>query len=299
MKWIRTSLLPAAVLLLCNRAPADLLYGTRGLGFAGAYSARADDNFGTTVNPAALSIYRRYHILAFYTLSSMKNTYSTGVIAVDSKTSDIAMGLFYINQGFLPLGKANGEYSFSTTSITDNYWGLSISENYMNLFFIGITLSMHTMRSSMGNDDTFTMDLGIIAPVGDYFLIGFTAYNPLRYGYNRLKQLNDPRRRAIALGAVFHYQNVLFLQADWQRDLEDLRGNHHRIAFGFSAVGRRYFEVRFGYARDFFFSSNEIGAGMSFRGPRFSIDYSYFVIRRNGNLPNEEKHSLAVTVALF
>ena len=280
---------------LCFANP--LMLGTRPLGFAGAYTGLADDNYSTTLNPAGISLYPRYHVLAYYTYSNLDNTYEVGSIIADSKTSQIGMSIAYINRGFLPIFRDGDIFSRSITSITHNYWALTLSENYRGYFLIGLNLELHSMRSSLGNDDTFTFDAGVLVPLGDYFRIGAVVHNAASYGRDRLIYTNDPRRRSISLGAEFHYKDIVSVQVDWNRDLEDLTGNHHRIAVGAFAVGRKYFEIRAGYARDFFYRTNEIGAGFTFRAPRFGLEYSYF-IRKFPSMKDEERHSVSVAVYL-
>lgn len=280
-----------------ERAYSFPFLGTRPLGFAGAFSARADDSFAIPHNPAGISLYPRYHITAFYTFSSVKDAYSTGILAVDSKTAEIGMGLSFFNWGYAPLRKKDGVFSFDADTITNNLYSLSLSENYGNYFLIGVTLNLHSMRG-YENDDTFTSDIGIIIPLGNYFLVSAVGYSPLRYGRDRLKHLNDPRARNITAGGTFHYRDLFFLQLDWTRDLESTEGRRHRISVGASAKGRNFFEVRVGFARDFFTSASHIGAGFSFIGPRISFDYSYEVSRWNMNIKKEEFHSISLSLSL-
>lgn len=269
--------------------------GTRPMGLAGAYSARADDTFAMTVNPAGLSLYPRYHVSSFYTYSSINNSYSTGTFAVDSKSSELAMGIGFVNWRYRPLSSKESE--FTDYNITDNLWILSLSENYQNLFLIGMNLSIHNMRSSIeANDDTFTLDIGVLVPLGNYFTLSAVSYNPYRHGRDSLKSYyNDPRARSLTLGGLFHYKNLIFLQVDWNRDLESKEGSKHRISAAFSAIGRNFFEISLGYSHDFYTSSNHIGAGFSFKGPKFSVSYSYLYSKWGLNIRKEEQHSISFT----
>ena len=179
------------------RAQADVP-GVQALGMGEAMRAFAAGTEGPLLNPAGMSLMRRYVISALYGFRVESLGHQVHVSVVDSVTSKLAAGLFYsfvYETPKLGFQWAGGQINSAQITRTGHAAGLSLSYPLGDRFILGATVKyLHldttaplpapTVPSTLTLDTVngVTFDVGLIVRLGDKFNIGLIGYNLWDHG---------------------------------------------------------------------------------------------------------------------
>ena len=219
-------------------ARADVGYeftGIRSEAMGGAHRAVGTSNDTIMLNPAGMSMRRRYSLEASYGYSGQDTLSHISFSALDSKTGPVAGALGYTH--------SRGDHAFSNVELHRIY----MASAYPIFDWLAVGLTARHLRGSFTDDEgerqnveSYTADLGLSAVLFDFLGVGVVWHNV--YTTSR-KALSPPH-----LGFGLAYLGEELVVAS---DLEvDLRPRHlGDLTF---RVGGEYFlaemfPVRFGY----------------------------------------------------
>jgi hypothetical protein len=162
-------------------APVDIMIGSRGYGFGGAYVAVAKDISAAYWNPAGLSAVEEITLMEsnwiFQNVEGLNVNYvafampikAVGTIAVEWLLKHAT--LEYVD----------AEDNLQSSSANENTFSLSMGRTLFEnvLFFeavrLGLSINRHTFRTEHGNGAGFGFDAGLLTDFPYGFSLGFTA----------------------------------------------------------------------------------------------------------------------------
>lgn len=250
------------VVALCAGAPAyaqEEFTGLRSMGMGGANRAVASGNDAIYLNPAGMSLSRKYSIEGAYLYNNFGETHAPGVSVVDSVTSPgIAAGVAYSYVAGKKTLRTLGEGGLVLESPTDRsgnilHVGMSmplgknaavgVAGKYLDLSYGG--------RSAIS---AVTVDAGLIFRPSPNVSVGVTGY-----GLTNTGTAEAPMQMGfgLALGPPGTFQ----LAVDWVMDFSSAKYNEsvanrgagstkHQVFAGIEWTIAREFSLRAGYFHD-------------------------------------------------
>jgi opacity protein-like surface antigen len=282
-------------LVICMPAAADDFLGTRPLGMGGAHRAIVTGNDAIVLNPAGMSLFRRYSFEAQYLLTpdSDGNGLEEHVFhasVIDNQLAAFATGLAYtrVQRGD---NKKGNRY--------DMAFSLPLSQNLL----IGTNIKYINFDRDTKEDvtDAVTVDLGLLVRTDFGLNLGVVGYN--------LTNTADYLEHPISMAAAVMYSpfRTLEIAFDWfinfQRPKDLLDPVHSDKETGYSYhIGVEYllmgqFTLRAGYAYDQTQTDdgeNFWALGVGYVTQRFAFDFGY-----RGSFDESWKNSFGFCVRLF
>lgn len=292
MKPILIAMLLFAV---CTPVAADDFLGTRPLGMGGAHRAIVTGNDSIVLNPAGMSLFRRYSFEAQYLLTpdsdgngQEEHVFHASVI--DNQLAAFATGLAYtrVQRGD---NKKGNRY--------DMAFSLALSENLL----IGTDVKYLNFDRNHKEDatDAVTVDLGVMVRTDFGLNIAVVGYN--------LTNTADYLEHPISMAAAVMYSPFRTLEVafDWfinfQRPKDLLEPVNSDKETGYSYhFGAEYllmgqFTLRAGYVYDQSLTDdgeNFLAAGVGYVTQRFAFDFGY-----RGSLDEDWKNTFGFCIRLF
>jgi len=282
-------------LAVCTPAAADDFLGTRPLGMGGAHRAIVTGNDSITLNPAGMSLFRRYSFEAQYLLNpdfdgngQEEHVFHASVI--DNQLAAFATGLAYtrVQRGD---NKKGNRYDLA--------FSLALSENLL----IGTDVKYLNFDRNTKEDatDAVTVDLGLMVRTDFGLNIAVVGYN--------LTNTADYLEHPISMAAAVMYSpfRTLEIAFDWfinfQRPKDILdpvnsdKETGYSYHFGVEYLLMGQFTLRAGYAYDQSLTDageHFLSTGVGYVTQRFAFDFGY-----RGSLEEDWKNTFGFCVRLF
>jgi hypothetical protein len=292
-----------AILLLGSlasaaRAQSDFV-GVRALGMGEAQRATATGAEAPMLNPAGMSLVRRYVIEGMYGIKIETVGHHANISVVDSVTARVAAGLFYsfiYESPKVGFHWAGGRIDSATLTRTGHAAGLSLSLPLGDRFIIGATakylhfdttapLPMGTVPDHISLDSVngVTFDVGLLVRLGDKFNIGLIGYNLWDHG-SRESPLS------LGLGLAYVPLPTLSINFDTVVNFTGFQTYHYDMATNKVTLDQRTtarlgpglewliagkVPLRAGVVYDSGLSSTYLTAGLGYLSNSFGIDLSY------------------------
>ena len=292
---MRPILFTLLLFAVCMPAAADDFLGTRPLGMGGAHRAIVTGNDSIVLNPAGMSLFRRYSFEAQYLLSpdSDGNGLEEHVFhasVIDNQLAAFATGLAYtrVQRGD---NKKGNRY--------DMAFSLALSQNLL----IGTDIKYLNFDRNFKEDatDAVTFDLGLLVRTDFGLNIGVVGYN--------LTNTADYLEHPISMAAAVMYSpfRTLEIAFDWfinfqrPKDLLDPVNSEKETGysyhFGVEYLLMGQFTLRAGYVYDQARTDdgeNFWAAGVGYVTQRFAFDFGY-----RGSFEESWKNTFGFCVRLF
>jgi opacity protein-like surface antigen len=291
---MRPTLIALLLLAVCVPANADDFMGTRPLGMGGAHRAIVTGNDSILLNPAGMSLFRRYSFEAQYLFTPEKgedgpaeHVFHASVI--DNQLAAFATGLAYTRVQRKDHKKGN-RY--------DMAFSLPLSGNLL----IGTDVKYLNFDRDNQEDaiDAVTFDLGVLVRTDFGLNLGVVGYNLT----NTADYLEHPVSMAAA--AMYSPFRTLEIAFDWfinfqrPKDPTDPVGEKetgYSYHFGVEYLLMGQFTLRAGYAYDQAQPGDDDhlwAAGIGYVTQRFAFDFGY-----RGSFSNSWKSTFGFCMRLF
>jgi len=254
MDKTQTFMIPAGIFLLVflavpRAAPCfEEMIGAKAVAMGGSYRAVADDYGAVLLNPAGITQFPRYSIVAAYNYTSPSGADLLASSIVDSKTSSLGAGIIYIYRNENSMRKSEQELAFA------------VAQEYMKSFHIGFT-THYLWREDQ--EDGWRVDAAtLISPI-PYISVGVI-------GKNLVRVEDDQREIDFGFASRIHMLTVAF-DIIWVPEDEESPLGYH---LGGEIIVRGEIGLRGGYAfkragQDWY------GLGLSWYVPRGSLSYAF------------------------
>jgi long-subunit fatty acid transport protein len=290
---------PIPIILLflafCMPAAADDFLGTRPLGMGGAHRAIVTGNDSIVLNPAGMSLFRRYSFEAQYLLTpdydgNGQEEHIFHASVIDNQLAAFATGLAYtrVQRGD---NKKGNRY--------DMAFSLALSQNLL----IGTNIKYLNFDRNFKEDatDAVTVDVGLLVRTDFGLNIGVVGYN--------LTNTADYLEHPISMAAAVMYSpfRTLEIAFDWfinfqrPKDLLDPvnsdKETGYSYHFGVEYLLMGQFTLRAGYEYDQAQTDdgeNFWALGVGYVTQRFAFDFGY-----RGSFDESWKNSFGFCVRLF
>lgn len=225
-------------------------------------------------NPAAIAAVRVYALELGYDTQLKSNQHQLGLSIADSQTNPGIAGGFAYNLSFKK-NKDRGEGK-GLAYMQHNVRAAAALPVAQDVLVVGIT-AQYIFRNQLHatEDDRrvknhgFTLDIGLMAKLGEKFYIGVTSQNLLQKKY-----LTDPRNIRAGFAGIF---GIFRLLGEYGVDLEGPQTRHHAGAG--VEVMIQSFAMRGGFrhvtSNNFERSENLLSVGAGYRGKSFGLDVAY------------------------
>ncbi len=230
-----------------------------------AQSGRAAVVPGETslLNPAGI-VHLRGHYL---TLSGMQANPPSGpktevydVSISENEVDSVVPASLYYSQG---------NYSDPDRGdIAEKYFHLAFSNMLFDRFSVGFGLHHLEQRLLEQGYNQNNLDIGTLLIPFDDFGVGIVFYNFISTDAVVPETLHEKSYQALAMNYVF--QEFLRARLDFVA-----KGSQLGTSFGIESFINKFIAVRLGYGQNVEDRSVVVGAGLGFKGPRFSLDYGY------------------------
>lgn len=249
-------------------ASAQTFTGTIAGGMGNAGRAAFDGSESAFLNPASVAYFNNYVVSGFYQTGDLNPTISFNRYALqisDGTENNILPGALSFVQNTIQ--RPNGLGDFTQTDFQ-----ASLGELVFSRFAVGVSIH-HLIQKGDGVSDRQTNgSLGLIFTPTDKIGLAFVAYDlvPGSDSVEESRQLKP----AYSLGSNFILGEMFSLRADVVKPGVGSRGRAD-FGFGIQSYFNEFLAVRLGAQWRETASETNITAGLGYRGPRFSIDYSF------------------------
>lgn len=252
----------------------DGLMSLRSAGMGDNVVGGAGANASLYHNPAAVAAVRVYALELGYDTQLKSNQHQLGLSIADSQTNPSIAGGFAYNLSFKKnknRGDGKGlEYmqhdlrAAAALPVIQDALVLGVTAHYI------FRNNMHATEDDRRvKDHGFTLDLGLMAKLGEKFFLGVSTQNLLQK-----KDLMEARNIRAGFAGIF---GVFRLLGEYGADLEGKQTRHH--AGGGVEVMIQSFALRGGFrhvtANDFERHENLLSVGAGFRTRSVGLDVAY------------------------
>jgi len=282
------------VLAVCLPAGADDFMGARPLGMGGAHRAIVTGNDSIVLNPAGMSLFRRYSFEAQYLFmpevsegGPPEHVFHASVI--DNQLAAFATGLAYtrVKRGD---NKEGNRYDLA--------FSVPLSKNLM----IGTDIKYLNYNRNEKKDatDAVTVDLGILVRTEFGLNLGVVGYNLT----NTADYLDHPVSMAAAV--MYSPFRTLEIAFDWFINFQRPKNADEPVGeketgysyhFGIEYLMMGQFTLRAGYVYDQAqpgYDDNLWAAGIGYVTQRFAFDFGY-----RGSFSDSWKNTFGFCIRLF
>lgn len=282
-------LLAATVFVLCITVPSfadsTLLFTTpASAGMGGAFGAVADDNSAIILNPAGISVNKRYGTDIGYLYGNSGTEHRLDLSVVDSITSPLGVGIAYYRDSY------NQLLNKSLQKIQRTTYAFAMSMGKPGVLSFGITGRRdHFTQGISGESET--LGYGIIFSPGLPFL------NLSIAGLNLTRIKGSPEQlppRLIDAGISLLLHGILTVAFDAVKNLDIKTGKNIDYHAGGQVLLVHQIAVRAGYAWQETMHDKSYAAGIAWYAPRFKLAYTY-----TGDVGNQEVNRQLISFTLY
>mgnify|MGYP003476672967 FL=1 len=241
------------ICLLTFSAYSQYNPGAKQISLSNSDVASSNDVFSLFNNPAGLSQMNWREVGVYYSpapfgLSELAN----GYVAYHEPTS---FGSFAV-----------GGMSYGFDLYRESKFTLGYSYNYLNNFFIGVTINYQTVSiQNYGNDGALFFNIGGLAYISNNFRLGFSIQN-----INRATFGNEDDQIPVIFNTGLSYDvvNDLTLNFAVEKDIK----YKPSFQFGINYDIIEYLSLRIGFSNE----PSKYSAGLGINYSMFSLDYAMF-----------------------
>lgn len=251
-----------------DSAFAQLFTGPVASGVGGAGVASVEVAESTFLNPATLA-----HAPTFVGGLFYQDGWSEGI----NHQTQLAVNLIDNSEGVIVPG------SFAFVQERKNYPGLeSVNAKKWNVSFgnfivpqlaMGFSIHYLEMETPTKKFDQLNMTSGILWNPHPDWGFGIVYYNLFTPSEKTPLYFRDLKK--ITLGATFIASEFLHFRLDFSQLLQENLDKKLQIKGGMESFLSRYIVLRLGWRTDQLLERDSLTAGLSFIGPRFTLDYGY------------------------
>lgn len=227
--------------------------GAKQISLSNSDVALSNDVFSLFNNPAGLAQMNWREIGVYYSpapfgLSELANGY-----AVYNEPTSI--GSFAI-----------GGMSYGFELYRESKISLGYSYNYLNSYFVGLTLNYQTISiQNYGDDGALSLNLGMLAYIANNFRLGFSIQNINRATFGSEK---DQIPMILNTGLSYDVADELTLNFAVEKDIK----YKSSFQFGINYDLIDYLSLRIGFSNE----PSKYSAGIGINYSLFSLDYAMF-----------------------
>ena len=257
-------------LLIPKTAHAQFFTGPIASSVGGAGIAALDPSEAGILNPAAVAHLRSYYIGGNYAYGHHErdgDSRSFGAILSDGTEGNAFPGSLSIQHRVNePRGGANSSTTLDISIAAATF----ISER------ISIGASVHRQADEVSNQGNFSQyngSIGILYTPLDYFGIGAVVYDLLPPGESNPAIIQTTQTYAV--GANLLIKKLLNVRLDVSRPDRNNPNHRNNILTGLDTYFRPDFAVRFGMLFKESVDETYFTAGLGYKGPKLSVDYTF------------------------
>lgn len=277
------SFLMLLLLLTPGLANAQLFTGTMAGGMGNSGRAAIDPSESAYLNPASVAYFGAYTMTGAYQMGDVRNSGAAqtqsgfktyGLQISDGSSNNIVPGAISYLHNVVDLDNSVGGGNF-----TQDDFQISLGEIFFSRFAFGLSVH-HLMQNGRGIKDRQTnATLGVMYTPTERIGIGLVGYD--------LIPSPESLQPGRALNAVYGLgTNILFTdsfsaRADIVKPGVGSRGRAD-VGIGLQSYFNEFLAVRLGLQLKETADQTNLTAGFGYRGPKFSIDYSFQQDTRSG-----------------
>lgn len=233
----------------------------------------AGGNAGLYHNPAGIAAVKMYALELGYNTQLKSNRHQLGVSIADSQTNPTVAGGFAYNFTFKKDKSRDGEGLAHMQHDLRASTALPLIEDALVIGLTAHYMFRNDMHATDGDRRVkhhgFTLDVGVMAKLGEKFYLGVATQNLLQK-----TNLTDPRNIRAGFAGIF---GIFRLMGEYGADLQSAQTRHHAGA-GFEIMIQSV-ALRGGFrhitANDFERHENLLSMGAGYRGRTFGFDVTY------------------------
>lgn len=227
--------------------------GAKQISMSNSDVAFSNDVFSLFNNPAGLSQMNWRELGIYYSPSPFG-------------FSELANGYIAYHEPFDFGSIGVGAMTYGFELYRENKISVGFSYNYLNKFFAGAALNLHTVSiKNYGSDNTFYLNIGGLFYLTQNFRLGFSAQN-----LNRASFGNEKDNIPMVFSTGFSYgviENMTFNLAV-EKDVR----NNYSLRGGIEYNLLEYLSLRSGFSNE----PSNYSAGIGINYSYFSLDYAFF-----------------------
>jgi hypothetical protein len=237
----------------CTNLNAQYDPGAKQISMSNSDVAQSNDVFALFNNPAGLAQMNWREIGLYYSPAPFG-------------FSELANGFIAYNEPFEFGSIGIGAMTYGFDLYRENKITAVFSYNYLNKFFAGAALNLHTVSiKNYGEDNIFYLNLGGLYYLTQDFRLGFSIHN-----INRASFGNDKNGAPIIFNLGFSYDLMQALSLNMAVE-KDIRYSYS-LRTGIEYYLLEYISLRFGFSNE----PSRYSAGVGINYSYFSLDYAFF-----------------------
>lgn len=227
--------------------------GAKQISMSNSDVAQSNDVFSVFNNPAGLSQMNWRELGIYYSPSPFG-------------FSELANGFIAYHEPFDFGSVGIGAMTYGFELYRENKLTAAFSYNYLNKFFAGASVNMHTVSiKNYGNDNAFYLSLGGLYYFEQNFRLGFSVQN-----VNRASFTNEKDHIPLVFNLGFSYDVLQELTFNLGIE-KDVRYNYS-LRGGIEYNLLEYISLRSGFSNE----PSRYSAGIGINYSYFSLDYAFF-----------------------
>ncbi len=260
--------------LFQSQANAQFFTGPVASATGGAGRAAVDPGESQFLNPASVAHLQRYYVAADlgfgdHPKTGTENTY--GVLLSDGSPENLFSGSFsYIRKTETPnIGPNAG------TFITSSDFAIAAAGFAYEGLAVGV--GAHRLQQSLTGSGDFAQNnihLGVLYSPVESFGVGFVAYDALGTTDSSVPQ-GLQLVPTFALGMHAMYEEMFRVRLDFVRPDKSNPNHRTNVLFGMESFFRKNLAIRLGNEWKETDDQSFFTAGLGFKGPKLSFDYSF------------------------
>ena len=263
-------------LAFAKEVPRSLeIYGSRSMAMGGAHRGIGTSNDTIYLNPAGMSLLKRYAIEGHYAYLPNQSVSEFNISALDSQLNVVAAGLAY-------------SYERVSSHIAQHRFYLALSYPITEYILLGYTNqyrkgNVTNAEGNWVNQAGYSCDIGLMLPLGDMFRLGVTYHNLI----DTTKVHTEPSALAFGIGIT---TELITLGFDFKYPLTNPFKHRVALATGAEYLLLNYFPIRIGYSREPYLDAQDAihtenilsgGIGWMIQGGGIDIAYRQSLTRKN------------------
>ena len=246
-------LIAAVFVSLHTKSNAQYNPGAKQISMSNSDVALSNDVFSLFNNPAGLAQMNWRELGIYYSPSPFG-------------FSELANGFIAYHEPFDFGSIGVGAMTYGFELYRENKISIGFSYNYLNKFFAGAAVNLHTVSiENYGSDNTFYLNIGGLFYLTQYFRLGFSVQN-----LNRASFGNEKDNIPLIYNTGFSYGVMEDLTFNLAVE-KDIRYNYSlRGAIEYYLL--EYLSLRTGFSNE----PSSYSAGIGINYSYFSLDYAFF-----------------------
>ena len=246
-------LIVAVFVSLHTKSNAQYNPGAKQISMSNSDVALSNDVFSLFNNPAGLAQMNWRELGIYYSPSPFG-------------FSELANGFIAYHEPFDFGSIGVGAMTYGFELYRENKISVGFSYNYLNKFFAGAAVNLHTVSiNNYGSDNAFYLNIGGLFYLTQYFRLGFSVQN-----LNRASFGNEKDNIPLIYNTGFSYRVMEDLTFNLAVE-KDIRYNYSlRGAIEYNLL--EYLSLRSGFSNE----PSSYSAGIGINYSYFSLDYAFF-----------------------